>query len=46
VLDAVWPAAQTNLTGEKWEPGWVDWTARRSDARQKINEIPPNPGAN
>ena len=38
VLDANWPAAQTNFTGEKWEPSWSDWTDRRNAARQKINE--------
>ncbi len=28
-LDALWPIAQTNLTGEAWEPSWDDWSARR-----------------
>jgi len=29
-LEALWPAARTNLTGEIWEPSWDDWTARRA----------------
>lgn len=29
-LEAVWPAARTNLVGEIWEPSWDDWTARRA----------------
>ena len=37
VLDALWPVAQTNLTGEKWEQSWDDWSTRRQAARQKIN---------
>lgn len=36
-LDALWPAARTNLTGERWEPNWSDWSARRNAARQKIS---------
>ena len=42
VLDALWPAAQTNLAGEKWEPSWGDWSTRRDAARQKINEAAPH----
>ncbi len=40
-LDTLWPAAQTNLTGEAWAASWDDWTTRRSAARQKIHETPP-----
>jgi len=29
-LEALWPAARTNLTGEIWEPSWEDWAARRA----------------
>ena len=36
-LDVIWPTAQTNLAGEKWEANWSDWTARRQAARQKID---------
>ena len=28
-LAVIWPAAQTNLTGESWEKDWCDWTFRR-----------------
>ena len=43
VLDAVWPAARTNLTGEAWEPSWDDWSTRRDAARKKINETSSHP---
>ena len=32
-LEAVWPAAQTNLTGVAWERSWSDWTKQRTAAR-------------
>jgi hypothetical protein len=37
-LDAIWPVAQTNLTGERWEQSWGDWSVRREAARKKTNE--------
>ena len=37
-LDALWPSAQTNLTGEKWEQSWDDWSKRRAAARSKLNQ--------
>ena len=48
-LDALWPVAQTNFTGEAWERSWDDWTARRTAARKKLEEIsapakPPKSG--
>lgn len=42
-LDAIWPAARTNLTGGKWEQSWDNWAMRRNAARQKINESTPHP---
>ena len=39
-LDAIWPAAQTTLTGAKWEQSWDNWSARR-DARENSS---PQPG--
>jgi hypothetical protein len=38
-LDALWPAAKTNFTGEAWEQSWDDWSARRDAARKKLEEI-------
>jgi len=38
VLDTIWPVARTNLAGERWEPFWEDWSARRKAAREKINQ--------
>jgi len=38
-LDALWPVAQTNFTGEAWERSWDDWTARRTAARKKLEEL-------
>ncbi len=32
-LAAIWPAAQTSLTGLAWEPSWNDWTTRRAAAK-------------
>jgi hypothetical protein len=29
-LKVIWPAAQTILTGRKWEPDWDDWVHRRA----------------
>jgi hypothetical protein len=37
-LDALWPSARTNLTGEAWEPGWNDWSARRDAIRRQLDE--------
>jgi tetratricopeptide (TPR) repeat protein len=44
-LDTIWPAAQTNLTGAKWEQSWDEWSARRNAAREKINHpaVPVKP---
>jgi hypothetical protein len=35
-LDALWLKAQTNFVGEAWEPGWADWTARKSAAERAL----------
>jgi len=43
VLDAIWPAARTNLTGEAWAANWDDWATRREAARKKINETATHP---
>ena len=32
-LDAVWPEAQTNFTGE-WAQSWDDWSTRRDAAHK------------
>jgi tetratricopeptide (TPR) repeat protein len=37
-LDALWPSAQTNFTGEAWERSWNDWSTRREVARKKLEE--------
>jgi hypothetical protein len=37
-LEALWPSAQTNLTGEAWEQSWNDWSTRRDAVREKLNE--------
>jgi len=36
-LDALWPKAQTNFTGEVWERSWADWSTRRDAARKKLD---------
>jgi tetratricopeptide (TPR) repeat protein len=40
VLDAIWPAARTNLTGAKWEQSWDNWSTRRDAARKKLLATP------
>jgi hypothetical protein len=37
-LEAIWPAALTNLTGEIWEPSWADWTARRAAVKMDFQK--------
>lgn len=37
-LDAVWPAAQTNLVGEVWAKSWDDWTVRRAAVRAEFQK--------
>ena len=37
-LDALWPSAQTNFTGEAWERSWNDWSTRREVARKNLKE--------
>jgi hypothetical protein len=32
-LDALWPSAQTNLTGVEWEKSWIDWDKQRNAAK-------------
>lgn len=38
-LDALWPAAQKNFTGEKWEQSWNDWSTRRDAARKELQNF-------
>ena len=47
-LDALWPQAQTNFTGEAWEQSWDDWSTRRDAARKKLEElsVPAKPSRN
>jgi hypothetical protein len=35
-LDVIWPAARTNLTGDKWLQSWDNWSTRRDAARKQI----------
>ena len=38
-LEAVWPAARTNFTGESRERDWLDWSARRTAARAEFQKV-------
>jgi hypothetical protein len=38
-LDALWPGAQTNFTGEAWEQSWDDWSTRRDTAHKKLKQV-------
>jgi len=40
-LDALWPAARTNLTGPAWDQSWADWSARREATRKRLGEPSP-----
>jgi tetratricopeptide (TPR) repeat protein len=42
-LEAIWPAAQTNFTGEAWEPAWSDWTPRRAALEATLKKYDPPP---
>jgi hypothetical protein len=37
-LDALWPRAQQNLTGQAWEESWDDWSKRRNELRQNLKQ--------
>ena len=37
-LNALWPAARTNFTGEAWERSWDDWSTRCDALREKVRE--------
>jgi tetratricopeptide (TPR) repeat protein len=39
-LDAIWPAAQTNLTGAKWAQSWDNWTTRRDAVPKQLGITP------
>ena len=40
-LNALWPRAQREFTGEKWEREWADWSTRRDAADSRLE--PPAP---
>lgn len=35
-LNDLWPKAQTNFTGQRWEFSWADWTRRLEQAKKKV----------
>jgi tetratricopeptide (TPR) repeat protein len=35
-LEALWPRAHTNFTGEAWATAWTDWEARLKKTRKQI----------
>jgi tetratricopeptide (TPR) repeat protein len=41
-LDAIWPAAQTNLIGDKWVQSWDNWSTRRAAAHKQLDDKPSN----
>jgi hypothetical protein len=38
-IEALWPAAQTNLTGETWEIPWWEWNDRRAALRKEYQRL-------
>jgi tetratricopeptide (TPR) repeat protein len=35
-LEALWPSARTNFTGESWAASWADWEPRLKNLKRKI----------
>lgn len=40
-LDALWPKAQKEFSGENHERDWADWTTRRDAVRKKLGDVSP-----
>ncbi len=38
-LDAIWPVARTNLTGEAWQESWQEWDSRRAALKADYRRI-------
>lgn len=38
-LDAIWPAARTNFTGQAWEQSWSDWIPRRAAVKVAFQKV-------
>lgn len=38
-MEAIWPVARTNLTGESWEECWSDWEPRRAALKAEYQRI-------
>jgi hypothetical protein len=38
-VEALWPAARTNYTGETWEAAWQDWEVRRAALKTNYHRI-------
>jgi tetratricopeptide (TPR) repeat protein len=37
-LEAVWPAARTNLVGQAWAASWADWEPRLKKLKKKVED--------
>jgi tetratricopeptide (TPR) repeat protein len=37
-LDELWPKARAKFTGNHWASSWVDWEARRENARKEASQ--------
>ena len=47
-LEALWPRARKQFTGQQWELSWADWTQRLQTAKKKLGEpsrVIESPGA-
>ena len=38
-LNAIWPAATTNFTGQAWDESWYDWKARRAALQADYKKV-------
>lgn len=43
-LEAIWPAARTNLTGVTWASSWADWADRRQKCASRVGDPAKAPG--
>lgn len=38
-MEAIWPVARTNFTGEDWQESWQEWDARRAALKENYREL-------
>ena len=38
-LDALWPRAKAQFTGDEWATAWPEWEARRTALRKRVGQV-------